>query len=142
MLQNTLFIIRTWESISMPRYNDLEHKALQVIMSVGDRGILQSELWRKMDATSREGSRISIKLANKDLIRRERELWQGRWTYRLYLKRQPASIDSILDCPCLNCIDDSRCGAWSAISPNECDKLTGWILGLVQKGATSPSGES
>lgn len=125
----------------MPRYNDLEHKALQVIVTAGDQGILQSELWRKLDATSREGSRIAIKLENKGLVNRERELWQGRWTYRLYPKRMPPSIDSILDCPCLTCPDDSRCGAWSTVTPNECAKLTEWIISLAEKEG-SPSGDS
>lgn len=125
----------------MPRYNALEHKALQVIVSAGNQGILQSELWRKLDATSREGSRIAIKLEKKGLVNRERELWQGRWTYRLYPKRMPPSIDSILGCPCLTCPDDSRCGAWSTVTPNECVKLTEWIISLAEKEA-SPSGDS
>ena len=125
----------------MPRYNDLEHKALQLIVSAAVEGVLQSELWRKLGGTSREGSRISIKLENKGLIRRERELWKGRWTYRLYPSRRPASIDSILNCPCLTCPEDSRCGAWSVVSPNECNRLTEWILGLPQK-ETNPSGDS
>ncbi len=115
---------------SMPRRNDLEHKALQVIVNVGDDGVLQSELWRKLDASSREGSRIAIKLESKGLVNRERELSKGRWTYRLYAKRKPASINSIIDCPCLMCPDDSRCVPWSVVSPNECVKLTGWLLGL------------
>lgn len=133
-----LFIDRLRESTKMPRYNELEHRALQLIVSSGDQGVLQSELWRKMDATSREGSRIALKLKNKGLIRRERELWKGRWTYRLYPKRKPVSIDSILDCPCLTCPDDTRCGAYGAVSPNECDKLTEWILSLIQKKANPP----
>ncbi len=124
----------------MPRRNDFEHKALQVIANTGDQGVLQSELWQKLDASSREGSRIAIKLENKGLIRRERELFGGRWTYRLYPKRQPASINSIVDCPCLMCSEDSRCGAWSAISPNKCENLTHWILTLTQAD-TNPSGE-
>lgn len=125
----------------MPRYNDLEHKALQVIVSAGNQGILQSELWRKLDATSREGSRITLKLETKGLVNRARELWHGRWTYRLYPKRMPPSIDSILDCPCLTCPDDSRCGAWSAVTPNECEKLTEWIIKLAEK-EDSASGDS
>lgn len=125
----------------MLRYNDLEHKALQLIVGAADDGVLQSELWRKLDATSREGSRIAIKLNKKGLIRRERELWKGRWTYRLYPSRRPASIDSVHNCPCLTCPDDSRCGAWSVVSPNECNALTEWILGLAQE-ETNPSGDS
>jgi len=128
-------------SMNMSRRNDLEHLALQLITNARSEGILQSELWRKLGASSREGSRIAIKLEKKGLILRERELFSGRWTYRLYPKRRPASIDSVLGCPCLMCPDDSRCAAWSTISPNECEKLTEWILGLVQE-ETSPSGDS
>lgn len=129
------------EPMDMPRRNDLEYKALQLIANTGNEGVLQSEMWQKLDASSREGSRISIKLENKGLIRRERELSGGRWTYRLYLKRQPASINSIIDCPCLMCPDDPRCGVWSTISPTQCEKLTEWMLSLVQR-EMNPSGES
>lgn len=124
----------------MLRRDDLEHRALWLIVGAGDSGVLQSELWRKLDASSREGSRVALKLKNKGFIRRERELWQGRWTYRLYPKRKPASIDSVLDCPCLTCPDGSRCGPMSAVSPNECTKLTEWILSLVP-GEADPKGE-
>lgn len=125
----------------MPRRNGMEHKALQFIVTMGNDGVLQSELWRKLDATSREGSRIALKLERKGLIRRERELCEGRWTYRLYPNRQPPSINSIIDCPCLMCPEDSRCGAWSAISPNNCRKLTNWILGIKEE-EMNPSGDS
>jgi hypothetical protein len=125
----------------MPRRDNLEHRALQLIISTGEEGVLQSEMWRKLDATSREGSRIALKLEDKGLINRERELFGGRWTYRLHPKRQPASIDSITDCPCLMCPDDSRCGAWSSTSPNTCEKLTQWILSLAEQ-EMNPSGDS
>lgn len=124
----------------MPRRNELEHKALHVIVNNGNDGVLQSELWRKLDATSREGSRIALKLETKGLILREKELYEGRWTYRLYPKRKPASLNSIIDSPCLMCPNDARCGAWSTISPNGCQRMTEWILGLNQK-ETESSGE-
>ncbi len=124
----------------MPKRDDFEYKALNLIVNTGRRGIVQSELWRKLDASSREGSRTAIKLENKGLIHRERELFSGRWTYRLYPKRQPPSLDSIIDVPCLTCQDDPRCGAWGTVSPNECEKLTEWILRLTQ-GETNPSGD-
>jgi len=111
----------------MPKQNDLEQRALQLIMNTGHDGLLQSDLWRKMGASSREGSRVSIKLEKKGLVYRERELSKGRWTYRLYSKRQPVSIDSIVDCPCLTCGESIRCGAGGRLSPNECDTLTHWI---------------
>mgnify|MGYP001125529026 CR=1 FL=1 len=117
----------------MPKRNDLELKALQFIVNTGYEGVLQSELWRKLGASSREGSRIAIKLEGRGLIRRERELRQGRWTYRLYPKRLPASIDSIVDCPCLMCPDNPRCHPSSAISPQNCEKLTEWLLSITKR---------
>lgn len=117
----------------MSKRNDLEQKALQYIISMGFEGVLQSELWRKLGATSREGSRIALKLENKGLVRREKELRDGRWTYRLFPKRLPASIDSIADCPCLMCPDFSRCAPSSVISPQTCEKLTQWLVSISKE---------
>ena len=50
------------ELIKMPKRNDLEQKALQFITNTGFEGVPQSELWRKLGASSREGSRIALKL--------------------------------------------------------------------------------
>ncbi|MEM2914685.1 MAG: transcriptional regulator [Candidatus Bathyarchaeia archaeon] len=125
----------------MPKQNDLEQKALHLIMNTGDKGVLQSELWREMKASSREGSRISLKLENKGLIHRERELSNGRWTYRLYSKKQPVSIDAILTCPCLICEENIKCGAGGKISPENCSKLTDWILESYQR-ETSTLGDN
>ena len=121
----------------MSKRNDLEQKALQFIMNTGFDGILQSELWRKLRASSREGSRIAIKLEDKRLIRREKELRNGRWTYRLYPKRLPARIDSIADVPCLMCPDNPRCDPSSAISPQNCEKLTEWLLSISKNESTT-----
>lgn len=126
----------------MPRRDDLEYKALHLIANTGVEGVLQSDLWRKLGATSREGSRISLKLENKGLIRRERELRSGRWTYRLFPKRKPASINSIIECPCLMCPHDTRCSAWGAVSPNECEKLTEWMISLTKSEEPKLSGDS
>lgn len=125
----------------MPKRDDLEYKALHYISNTRYQGVLQSDLWRKLGASSREGSRISLKLETKGLIKRERELRSGRWTYRLFPKRQPASITSIEACPCLMCSDDTRCGAFGGITPNGCDRLTSWILALAKE-EMDPSGEA
>jgi hypothetical protein len=117
----------------VPKRSELEHKALQSIANTGEEGLLQSELWRHMNATSREGSRIALKLENKGLIRRERELSEGRWTFRLFPNRKPASINSIINCPCLSCAESIRCGAYGANSPNDCEQLTVWLVDLIQQ---------
>ena len=119
----------------MPKRNDLEQKALHSVINTGYQGILQSALWRDLGASSREGSRVAIKLEEKGLIRREKELEGGRWTYRLYPKRLPASIESIVDCPCLLCQDNARCDPTTAISPKNCSKLTDWLLNLDKPAA-------
>ena len=124
----------------MPKRNDLEQKALHFVVKTGYDGVLQSELWRELGASSREGSRVALKLEEKGLIRREKELQGGRWTYRLFPKRLPASIESIADCPCLLCQDNSRCDPTTAISPKSCVKLTEWIIGL-DKSETAPLGD-
>jgi hypothetical protein len=114
----------------MPKRNDLEQKALHYVVNTGFNGVLQSDLWRELDASSREGSRVAIKLEEKGLVRREKELREGRWTYRLFPKRLPASIETIVDCPCLMCPDSARCDPTTAISPKDCSRLTDWISGL------------
>jgi hypothetical protein len=114
----------------MPKRNDLEQKALHSVVNTGYEGVLQSELWRELGASSREGSRVAIKLEEKGLIRREKELQDGRWTYRLFPKRLPASIESIADCPCLLCQDNARCDPTTTISPKSCSRLTEWLLSL------------
>lgn len=122
----------------MPKRNDLEQKALQFIVNTGFNGVLQSDLWHELGATSREGSRISLKLEIKGLIRREKELREGRWTFRLFPKRLPASIESISDCPCLMCADNPRCDPSSSISPQNCDRLTDWLQCI--SGGSDPRG--
>jgi hypothetical protein len=116
----------------MPKSNDLEQRALQIIMNSGSSGLLQSELWKRLGASSREGSRIALKLESKGLIRREKELRNGRWTYRLYPKRLPASMDSIADCPCTMCPDSSKCGPTGSITPQNCERLTEWLFRIAE----------
>jgi len=126
----------------MPKRNDLEQKALQFIMNTGFNGVLQSDLWHELGATSREGSRISLKLETKGLIRREKELREGRWTFRLFPNRLPPSIDSIADCPCLMCPDNPKCDPSSATSPQSCDRLTDWLLSISGSDQQGVMGDS
>jgi len=45
--------------------------------------ILQSELWKVLDVSSRTGSRIAKRLADKGVIRREETVADGNTTYKL-----------------------------------------------------------
>lgn len=112
---------------------ETERLALQIVTEAGEEGILQSELWKKLDATSREGSRIALRLERRKLVRRDKELSANRWTYRLYPLRRPVSIESILDCPCLICEVNHKCDVVDVITPKQCDRLVEWVLASFNK---------
>ena len=114
----------------MPKRDDMENRALQVIMNRGNEGILQCDLWRELEASGRDGSRISLKLENKNLIKRQKELFGGRWTYRLFANKRPVEIDTILEIPCVSCPDISKCEADSEVSPNLCLKMTIYLMSV------------
>ena len=112
----------------MSRRDDLEEQALNLIISIGPDGILQSDMWRKLKSSSREGSRICLRLEAKNLIRRERELFKGRWTYRIFFKKRLIAIDSLLTIPCMFCENTYRCELDAEISPATCVPLTNWLF--------------
>ena len=123
----------------MPRHTNLENRALRIIVEARDEGITQSELWKRLGASSREGSRLSLRFERRGLIERKRVLHKGRWTYRLLSKRKGISLKSIADCPCFLCEDMEKCSEGGVISPNLCEKLTLWTLLLAEKAETKGS---
>ena len=58
----------------MPRSNDLERDALQLVLEAGEKGILQSDMWKNLNATSREGSRLAKKFVDKGAVERKKVL--------------------------------------------------------------------
>lgn len=108
------------------RSNDLEQRALQLIFSA-DGGVLQSEMWKELGVSSREGSRLALKFEEKGVIERRKVLHDGRWTYVLYSTRQPVTIDSVRGCPCLMCEEIEKCVPGGLRSPINCGRLTDWI---------------
>jgi len=98
-----------------------------LILELGEEGLLQAEMWRRLGISDRDGSRIARRLEEKRAIKRQRELHEGRWTYRLISLREPITIDSIKGCPCVNCEDIDKCGSGLSFSPALCEKLTSWM---------------
>jgi len=110
--------------------SQLEEEAYELVLEAGSKGLLQSDLWKKLGVNSREGSRIAVKLEKKGLARRIKELYKGRWTYRLYANKEeevPITWNTLNNCPCFTCRQITRCGASQPISPERCQKLTNWI---------------
>src|SRR3990172_368787 len=79
----------------------LTNKVCDIVAKYETDGMLQSELWKKLKLTSRDGSRLALKLERLGIISREKILEKGRWTYKLIIKRTPVSTESIEDAPCL-----------------------------------------
>ena len=116
---------------------EMEKRALQFILESGEEGFLQTEMWKRLGIENKEGSRIARGLEEKGLIKREKELHDSRWTYRLFSLKKPVTVNSIIDCPCMTCNDIHRCIPGGLVSPLLCKKLTYWIdpntdIGRVQ----------
>jgi hypothetical protein len=114
--------------LSHTEIEDLIDKTFKAIVSNGKDGILQSSLWKELDITSRDGSRAAIRLEKRSLIRREKILQDGRWTYKLFAVRLPVDIQCIDHVPCLTCPVEHMCSIDSTYSPNNCNLIEDWTL--------------
>ncbi len=112
---------------------DLISRVYRLILSSGEKGLLQSELWKKLNLTSRDGSRIATKLEKRRLIVREKVLQNGRWTYRLVPLVIPIDTSSVEGLPCLTCPYESMCEPGGQISPENCPLLERWLLESYRK---------
>lgn len=110
-----------------PKNNKAEQKALKLIFDAGEEGLLQSSLWKLLDVSSREGSRMAKKFEEKGSVYREKILNNGRWTYKIFSKKELVTLDSITGCPCLICAEVEKCFRGGSIDPVTCLKLTAWI---------------
>ena len=98
-----------------------------MILEAGDEGLLQTEMWKRLGITGQEGSKIARRFEEKGVIKRQRELHEGRQTYRLFSTKKTVTLDSIMGCPCGTCDDVERCITGRQISPTRCPVLTEWI---------------
>ncbi|AIC15973.1 helix-turn-helix transcriptional regulator [Nitrososphaera viennensis] len=107
---------------------DLTGKVFRTIVSNGKGGILQSELWKELDLTSRDGSRVAIRLERRALIRREKMLENGRWTYKLFATKLPIDTSSVENAPCLTCPVEHMCSLDGSYSPITCNLIEDWLV--------------
>jgi hypothetical protein len=96
-------------------------------------GIVQSELWKKFKLTSRDGSRLALKLERMGIITREKILENKRWTYVLKIKKTPVSTDSIENAPCLVCPVEQKCSLDGEVSPRTCQWIEEWTINELSK---------
>ena len=107
---------------------DLTGRSFRIIINNGKDGILQSNLWKQLDLTSRDGSRLAIRLEKRSLIKREKILENGRWTYKLFPVKLPVGTQSIEQAPCLTCPVEHMCSVDAYYSPTNCNLIENWIL--------------
>lgn len=110
------------------KMSKLEERAIKLLLENESSGILQSDLWHMLDVTSREGSRIAIKLENKGMVKRVKEFANDRWTRRLVPLVRRVEVGALKGCPCPACEHNDSCRSTGTVSPVTCLTLEQWVL--------------
>ena len=119
----------------------LEERAIKLLMKYGDRGLLQSELWHKLGVTSREGSRIGIKLEKKGVVKRVREFANDRWTRRLVPLIKQVNVKVLNEAPCPSCIYENVCGPAGSEYYRSCMLIEEWVIKELERRLNMEAGE-
>ena len=104
------------------------NRVCEIIADYESDGILQSQLWKKFKLSSRDGSRLALKLERMGMITRDKILEKERWTYKLIIKKTPISTKSIEGSPCLTCPVESKCSLDGEVSPKTCQWIEDWVM--------------
>jgi len=112
---------------------DLTSRVYKLVVERGKNGVLQSEIWKELGLTSRDGSRLAIRLERRGLIGRVKVLEEGRWTYKLTPLRFPTDMASVEKAPCIVCPYETKCSIDGEISPYVCPWIGPWVLDESRK---------
>ena len=116
------------EKIDMDK---ITNKVCEIVAVYEDDGMLQSDLWKKLKLSSRDGSRLALRLERRGLISREKILQKGRWTYKLIIEQTPISLESLQNSPCLVCPVEQKCdieNVYPEPSPRYCQLIEDWVI--------------
>ncbi len=120
--------------------SDLIDQVFETISKSGENGIFQTELCKVFSLDSRDGSRLVGNLEKQSLISREKILHNGRWTYKLVVKKssmvaelseKPLEIANVEGAPCFSCSYQHLCSSddeTSQYSPAKCVWIEEWVL--------------
>ncbi len=112
---------------------DLTSRVYKLVVERGKDGVLQSEIWKELGLTSRDGSRLAIRLERRGLIGRVKVLEEGRWTYKLTPLRFPTDMASIEKAPCVVCQYEAKCSVDGEISPYICPWIGPWAMDEMKR---------
>jgi predicted DNA-binding transcriptional regulator len=107
---------------------DIASNVYKFVLDHGNEGVLQNLVWKGLKLSSRDGSRLVIRLERRGMIRREKVLDDGRWTYRLTPLRMPVQIKSIEQAPCITCPYEAKCSLTGVVSPLSCPWIAEWVV--------------
>jgi len=119
---------------------DLTSRVYKLVVERGRDGVLQSEIWKELGLTSRDGSRLAIRLERRGLIGRVKVLEEGRWTYKLTPLRFPTDMASIEKAPCIICQYESKCSVEGEVSPYICPWVGPWVIEEMRVARTQALG--
>ena len=109
----------------------LTNRVCEILAEHAEDGMLQSDVWKRLKLTNRDGSRLSLRLERRGMITREKILQNGRWTYRLIIEQMPISLESIQNAPCLTCPVEQKCNVdnvYPEPSPKHCELIEEWVI--------------
>ena len=118
-------------SIAKLDMNRLIAKVCELLLDKEEKGMLQTDVWKKLKLSTKDGSRLSLKMEKMGYITRQKILMNGRWTYTLFIEKAPISFESITDAPCLTCTVEQKCSLDNELpepSPRNCELIEKWIL--------------
>ncbi|MCS7094209.1 MAG: hypothetical protein NZ988_00130 [Thaumarchaeota archaeon] len=118
------------------KISKLEEQAIKLLLERGE-GILQSELWHELGVSSRDGSRIAIKLEKKGLVKRVRILANDRWTMKLVPQIKRFNPSALFGSPCPLCPFNQNCGPNQSVSPIGCTLIEEWIISSSRGGQSA-----
>jgi hypothetical protein len=120
--------------------SNLIEQVFETILQSGEGGIFQTELCKVFSLDSRDGSRLVSNLEKRALISREKMLYNGRWTYKVIVKKssavtefakKPIGIASVEGAPCFSCTFQHLCSSedeTGQYSPEKCTWLEEWAI--------------
>ncbi|QLC34475.1 MarR family transcriptional regulator [Halarchaeum sp. CBA1220] len=112
-----------------------EERALELVREQGS--IYQSEFWKELDVSSRKGSRIAKKLAEKGLVEREDAVHNGNTTYLI----KPVIKEEDLDFSLLMAGDMLSPFVGEEEVDARSDAFSQWIMNLVYEDPVVPESE-
>ena len=116
------------EKMDMDR---ITNKVCEIVATYEDEGMFQTDLLKKLKLSSRDCSRLALRLERRGLISREKILQKGRWTYKLIIEQTPISLESLQDSPCLTCPVEQKCDVTNVHpepSPLYCQLIEDWVI--------------